>query len=619
MSTMHAIRRQAGWWLLLAGWAISIPGDVRAADAEVQFAGHPLGYWVAQAEAAERSQPLERVIEALADAVRAEDPATKVAAADALGTLGPAALPAVPALIAQQDHEQPWVRSSAAAALVAVGKEAVPALLELFRKQNGGPSVRAAFILGAIGPDAKAAAAVVAEVMARENPVMQARYAGILNQIDPAHYPGHQTRRRGAAEVDLADLETPGADEELLAAGWPGFHGPRRDAICRERGLLAAWPAEGPPLLWTLRGLGKGFSSVSIAGGRLFTMGDQANASGEQRQFLLAFDLADRSLRWRVDVGAPFRTGPRCTPTVAGELVYALGTEGGLVCAISATGQVRWQRDLTQDFDGKLMSGWKYSESPLVDGDRLICTPGGPKATVVALDRRTGKLLWQCAVPSLGDVGADGAGYSSPAVAEIHGVRQYVQFVGRGVVGIEAETGRFLWGYNRIASNVANIPTPTVRGNYVFVTEAYNVGSALLDIRHEDGRWRAEEVYFLGPRDFQNHHGGVVAVGGQIYGGHKPNSGLPTCLDLATGRIRWQAKAPARGSASVLYADGRLIFRYDRGDVVLVEATPEAFRIKGRFTAVKGDGPAWAHPVVYHGRLYLRHGDLLACYDLRAY
>jgi hypothetical protein len=191
--------------------------------------------------------------------------------------------------------------------------------------------------------------------------------------------------------------------------------------------------------------------------------------------------------------------------------------------------------------------------------------------------------------------------------------------MGRGVVGIEAETGRFLWGYNRIACNVANITAPLVRGNHVFVTTAYHTGSALLAIQREGERdaFRAEEVYFLGPRDFQNHHGGIVEVGGYVYGGHLPNKGNPTCVELATGRIRWSERSLARGSACVLYADGNLIFRYDRGEVFLVEATPEELRVKGHFTAVTGEGPAWAHPVIHRGRLYLRHGDLLACYDLR--
>jgi outer membrane protein assembly factor BamB len=253
-----------------------------------------------------------------------------------------------------------------------------------------------------------------------------------------------------------------------------------------------------------------------------------------------------------------------------------------------------------------------------VDGDRLVCTPGGPDATMVALDKVSGEVIWKCAIPDLGEKGTDGSGYSSAVVAEICGVRQYVQMVGRGVIGVEAATGRFLWGYNRVANNVANISSPAVRGNYVFATTAYNTGSVLLKISSSGGAFRAEEVYFIHSRDFQNHHGGVVLVGDYIYGGHGPNRGDPACIELATGEVVWRERAPTRGSAAVLYADGHLIYRYDRGEVLLIEASPKGMKIKGRFEAPEDEGPAWPHPVIHQGRLYLRHANLLLCYDVRA-
>jgi prepilin-type processing-associated H-X9-DG protein len=281
------------------------------------------------------------------------------------------------------------------------------------------------------------------------------------------------------------------------------------------------------------------------------------------------------------------------------------------------SGGLRWQKNLTADFGGKMMSVWKFSESPLIDGDRLICTPGGSDAMMVALDKRTGETIWKSTVPTLGPKGKDGAGYSSAVVAEIGGVRQYVQLVGRGVIAVEAETGRFLWGYNTIANSTANITAPLVRDSLVFCTTSYGTGSALLKILREGNEFRAEEVYFLDQNQFQNHHGGVVLVGDYLYGGHGQNKGEPVCVELATGRIAWKAEAPARGSAAVLYADGHVIFRYDRGPVVLAAATPEGFRIDGEFTPLTAKGPAWAHPVIHAGKLYLRHNDLLACYDLR--
>jgi len=604
---------------VLALGALIGPIQIQAGDPTATFDGRPVDYWVEQAGADRRSEDLDRIVKALAEAVGNEEFSVKVKASDALAMLGEAAKDAVPALLGVLSHDQPWVRSSASAALVAAGKEAVPALIELFREQNGGPSIRAAFILGSIGAEARPATSVIEEIMRNETPVMQARYAGILNQIDPEQYPGNQTSGiLQPGRVNLAPADELEGVTSPLAADWPQFHGPNRDSVCRERGLLQEWPEGGPKLLWILEGLGRGFSTVSIANGRMMTMGDRSTEGAEEAQYVLAYDLQTRKELWTARVGSPFRTGPRCTPAIEGDWVYALGTEGDLVALSSATGQVRWKRSLPDDFGGKVMSGWKYCESPLVDGERLICTPGGDDAGLVALDRRTGEKLWACKLPALGDAGADGAGYSSVGVAEIHGVRQYVQMLGRGVVGVDAETGRFLWGYNRIACNVANITAPLVRGNYVFVSTAYNTGSALLEIHREGDEFRAEEIYFLGPRDFQNHHGGIVGVGECVYGGHRPNSGDPTCIDLTTGRICWSERSPAPGSGSVLYADGRLIFRYDRGEVLLVEATPEAFKVKGRFTAVKGDGPAWAHPVIHQGKLYLRHGDVLGCYDLRA-
>lgn len=183
---------------------------------------------------------------------------------------------------------------------------------------------------------------------------------------------------------------------------------------------------------------------------------------------------------------------------------------------------------------------------------------------------------------------------------------------------MEAATGRFLWGYNRIANRTANVSSPIVRGNMVFVTTSYRTGSALLRIARKGEAWNAEEVYFLGPRDFENHHGGVVLAGDHVYGGDGQNKGVPVCLEFETGNICWKPEAPGKGSAAVLYADGHLIFRYqDKGLIALIEAKPDAYRLKSTFQPLNGDGPAWPHPVIHDGKLYLRHNDLLACYDLR--
>jgi hypothetical protein len=364
--------------------------------------------------------------------------------------------------------------------------------------------------------------------------------------------------------------------------------------------------------------LGRGYSTVAIADGRLLTMGDRDVPGKDELQCVIAYDLASRKELWATPIGPPHGDGgPRCTPTIDGKLTYALGTDGDLACLETATGKVRWQKNFDRDFGGRMMSGWRYSESPLIDGDKVVCTPGGPDATIVALDKATGETIWKCRVPKLGDRGKDGAAYTSMVSAKIAGVKQYVQLIGRGAVGVDADTGKFLWGYNRIANRVAVIPSPVIRGDHVFVTTSYETGSALLKITADGGKMKAEEIYFLGHDQFENHHGGVVLVGDHLYGGSGCNNGIPTCLDFLTGKIAWKPKAPANGSAAVLYADGNLIFRYDSGLVALIEAAPDGFHLKGQFKPVVNDGPAWPHPVIHEGKLYLRSHNTLMCYDLR--
>ena len=597
---------------LCAAWSVplSMLPAAEPASAAAVFHGKSLAYWSEQALAEQPEAGLESIIKALTAALASDDPTIKVAALDAFQTLGPRAAAAVPALVGVLEDTRAWVMVSASDALSAIGKPAVPALTEAFERGPGPVRLRALLILGNIGPEAREALPVLQRAAADDAEPLRARLLGIL----PAIQGGDQAvSQRAAVAVGGSSPTLPMEADR----NWPQFRGPRGDAVCTETGLLDDWPEGGPPVLWKLTGLGKGFSTVSIVDGRFYTMGDRKSPDGEQAQFAMAFDLATRRELWATQVGPPHQDGPRCTPTVAGGRVYVLGTDGDLLCLDAATGRPVWQKNLPRDFGGQMMSIWKFSESPLVDGNRLICTPGGPDATLVALDKDTGETIWKCAMPDIGDRGKDGAGYASVVVADIAGVRQYVQMLGRGVIGVEAATGRFLWGYNRIANTVANIPSAIVRGDYVFVTTSYKTGAALLHIQRNGERFRADEVYYLTPRDFENHHGGVVLVGDHLYGGNGQNQGQPVCLDWASGEIAWKERAPAGGSAAVLYADGHLIFRYDRGLVALVEATPEEYRLKASFTPQTADGPAWAHPVIHRGRLYLRHNDLLVCYDLR--
>ncbi|MHC4479269.1 MAG: outer membrane protein assembly factor BamB family protein [Planctomycetota bacterium] len=422
------------------------------------------------------------------------------------------------------------------------------------------------------------------------------------------------------AAGDLVCLDVKGSETAAVSSGggiWAHFRGPNGDGKCPETGLLKSWPEEGPPLAWQIEGLGKGFSAVSIVDGKLYTMGDH----GED-QFVIAIDLGTRKELWRTRVGEWLKhskPGPRCTPTVDGELLYAIGTHGDLVCMETASGQERWRKNFEKDFDGKMMTGWKYSESPLIDGDKVVCTPGGPDAAIVALDKKTGATIWKAAIPDIGSEGKDGAGYSSIVIGHGCGIKQYVQTMGRGTVGVRADNGKFLWGYNRVANDIANIPMPVIDADYVFCTTSYETGSALLKLVASGDGIKAEELYFLGPEIFENHHGGVVLLDGYIYGGDGKNKGKLTCLEMKTGKIVWkQQKQVGKGSAALLYADGHLYYRYENGLMTLVEATPEALKVKGQFMLASVTGKSWPHPVIVDGKLYLRDHDVLMCYDVNA-
>ncbi len=403
---------------------------------------------------------------------------------------------------------------------------------------------------------------------------------------------------------------------------WHQWQGPNRDGLSTDTGLLQKWPAGGPKLLWTGNNLGGGFSDISIQNGRIFTMGDR----GED-QFVIALNLADGKELWSEKIGHAWDKdrngpGPRCTPAADGQFVYALGTGGDLTCFNAATGKIQWTLNYKKEFDGKMMSQWGFSESPLVDGDRLICTPGGKEALLVALDKLTGKPIWKCAPGDLGpNPKKDGAGYSSVVISTGGGVKQYVQLVGKGLVGVRATDGKLLWHYNKMANGTANIPTPIVRGDYVFDSTAYGGGAALVKLSSDGDGVKADQVYFLAGDVLQNHHGGMVLVGDYLYGGHGQNKGAPLCIEFLTGKVMWrEGHGPegTKGSAAVGYADGKLYFRYDNGVMCLVDCTPDKFKEISEFKIPDQAGqPSWPHPVIVGGRLYLREQTHLFCYDLK--
>jgi outer membrane protein assembly factor BamB len=263
---------------------------------------------------------------------------------------------------------------------------------------------------------------------------------------------------------------------------------------------------------------------------------------------------------------------------------------------------------------------WKYSESVRVDQGRGIATPGSNDAALVAFGADEGEELWRTTLPSFGEAGVDGAGYSSVVVSEACGVRQYVQLLGRGVIGVEASSGRFLWGYDRIANKIANIATPLVQDDLVFASTGYNTGSALLRLEcgGETGV-SAREVYFLEHTRLQNHHGGLVLHDGYVYTGTGHNKGFPIAVELATGEAAWgPIRNEGRDSAAIAYADGRLYLRYQDGLVLLIDASPEGYVEQGSFRIPEVEKPSWPHPVVAGGRLYLREQDRLYVYDISA-
>jgi outer membrane protein assembly factor BamB len=401
------------------------------------------------------------------------------------------------------------------------------------------------------------------------------------------------------------------------AGDWPGWRGPNRDGVSPEKGLQLQWGPQGPPLAWKASGVGSGFSSVAVAGDRIYTMGDK---DGAQHVFALKRDGG--AIVWTARVGAPLvdsRGGARSTPIVDGDRVYALGSGGDLVCLEAGTGAPVWSKNLERDYGGQMMSRWMWSESPLVDGERLVFTPGAREAALVAVDKKTGRDVWRAPIPDLGPAGKDGAGYSSIVISSGAGVKQYVQLLGRGLVGVRASDGKYLWGYNRVANGVANVSTPIVRANWVFASTGYQTGSALLELRPSGDGVAAHELYFLDSKTLQNHHGGFVLVGNHVYAGHGHNKGFPICVDFVSGKVAWggDVRNAGTGSAAVMYADGRLYFRYENGVVVLIEASPAGYAEKGSFTIPDVRDPSWAHLAIADGRLYVREQDTVYCYDVR--
>jgi outer membrane protein assembly factor BamB len=400
---------------------------------------------------------------------------------------------------------------------------------------------------------------------------------------------------------------------------WPQWQGPDRNAMSKERGLLKEWPKDGPPLVFKIKGLGGGDSAPSVAAGRIFGMSNRGDD-----EIIWALSEKDGKELWATRLGPAFqqqmpqgKEGPGCTPTVDGELLYVEGLGGDVACLQAQGGKIVWQRSLQSDFGGSPPT-WSYRESPLVDGDRVICTPGGEEATLAALDKLTGKTIWKSQVP-----GSPKAAYASVSAIDFDGQREYVQLIQKALVGVAASDGQFLWRYDRCAnSHGINCSTPIYHDGQVFAASAYGAGGGLVKLSKADnGGVKAEEVYFS--RKMQNHHGGMILLDGCLYGANGGNEGgALVCLDFQTGNVLWDERDDAGHRApkgSLAMADGRLYYRTEKGTMLLIEPNSKEYIEHGRFDQPeRSQQPAWAHPVIANGKLYLRDQDLLLCYDVKA-
>ena len=421
---------------------------------------------------------------------------------------------------------------------------------------------------------------------------------------------------------------------------WPQWQGPERNAVSKEPGLLQEWPKDGPPLAWKITGIGGGYSAPSVAAGRIYGM---SNRGDDEIVWCLSEtdgkELWAKPLEPAPTEGMPQgKEGSGCTPTVDGERLYVLGLNGDLACMQAKDGKFIWRRSLTKDFDG-VVPTWRYNESPLVDGDKLVCTPGGKDATIVALNKLTGETIWKTKVPdstgddSEGSGGGSGGGrpgfrdsgaaYASAIAINFEGQHQYVQFTSKALVGVAGSDGKLLWRYDRPANkSTINCTTPIYQDGRVFAASAYGAGGGLVKLSKDgNGGIKADEVWFS--KNMENHHGGVLVIDGCLYGSNGGNGGgYLICLDFKTGDVLWNERDSDKRrvtKGSVAFADGRIYYRTEKGTMLLIEPNRKEYLERGRFEQPdRSQKLAWPHPIIANGKLYLRDQDLLMCYDVKA-
>jgi outer membrane protein assembly factor BamB len=392
-----------------------------------------------------------------------------------------------------------------------------------------------------------------------------------------------------------------------FSADWPCFHGADRTNKSTETGLLKQWPKDGPKLLWTATGLGEGYSSVSTSGGNVYSAGVKGGVN-----YVFAFDNAGKRL-WEKPAGKAWEAtrafarayaGARGTPTVSGGVVYYLSDTGLLVALDAKTGAEKWSLNIREKYGAEIPE-YGYSESPLADGDRLYVAPYGSKASVLCLDKNTGKPIWEAA-PIAGV-----SGYASHILADNGGYKQLIALTADVLYGIDSKTGKLLWTVPFKNSRDNNCADAIYSDGCVFASGGYGRGSILVKLSQKDGGVAADKVYDIKLMD--NHHGGVILHNGNLYGSGHESRGW-SCLDFKTGKQRWNTK----GKGSLTFADDMLYLYDEDGTMTLAKAAPEAYSAVSSFAVPPGGkGAYWAHPVVSNGILYLRHADNLYAYDIK--
>ena len=373
-----------------------------------------------------------------------------------------------------------------------------------------------------------------------------------------------------------------------------------------EKGLLQDWPEDGPKKLWTVNDAGLGYSGVTVQAGSLYTMG-----AFDKKEMLLAYNSSSGEKLWEVHVGELLTNGwgdgPRMSPTISNGKIYALGARGNLLCVLAKNGELVWKKSLVDDLGGKV-PGWGYTESVLVDQEKVICTPGGKDGTIAALDADSGRTIWRTKNFT------DGAQYSSPISIMHQGKKQYVQLVMKNIVGIDPGNGSVLWK-STWPGKVAVIPTPIFSNGHVYVTSGYGVGCKLVKL----GNNYPTNIYEN--KVMKNHHGGVIKVGEYLYG-YSDGVGW-VCQDFKTGELIWNEKK-ALGKGAIAYADNRLYCQGEGdGRLILIDASPTGWKTHGEFTISpqtkkrNPKGRIWTHPVICDGKLYLRDQEYILCYDIK--